>query len=101
MDNSQIKELLGERVKWQKPGKGLPAEPPQITVVHHPEPCEDCGITVTDRRIEHRHRESPVKHWTQRCLSCKLMKHPKTGEFEVTPSEYIAIYNAFLEEKTK
>ncbi len=44
-------------------------------------PCENCGITVTDRRIIHKIYDRPYKHWRTKCFTCKKVRHPETGEF--------------------
>lgn len=94
------KDIL-ERLQFKKL-KYEEACPPRLVGIEHlPKPCEDCSLTVTDRRIEYRQRVNPHLHWAQTCVNCNLIKHPETGEFTIKPSEYIAIYKALIDERDK
>lgn len=59
------------------------------TIIHEPKPCEDCGQTVTDRRVEYRHNHSSitVPHFKVECKICRRFKNPETGAFDMDRKE--------------
>jgi len=94
------KDIL-DRIEWRSTGEMKAAVPVPKRITHEPKPCDDCGMTVIDRRIEYRQRINPELHWAQKCENCNLLKHPETGVFEVKSSQYQAIYKAYIAERDK
>jgi len=93
-----------------KHNKHFEAEPPTIKTIHYePTPCEDCGLTVTDRRLDIRLRsDNPGqfygnfnKHWGIHCRNCDMMRDPDTGKFTIPKSEYSAIIKARYRNRDK
>ena len=85
---------------------------PRLTKIHHqPHPCEDCGMTVTDRRIDIRWQRcivnsnqdmgSEPRHWAQQCMVCKLKRNPDTGKFDIPINEYPAFLKRKFNNKDK
>ena len=102
------KELV-DRCEW-KTVKHEEAAPPTIKTIHYePTPCEDCGLTVTDRRLDIRlRRDNPgqfygnfTKHWGICCRNCDMMRDPETGKFTIPKSEYSAIIKARYRNRDK
>jgi len=54
--------------------------------------CEDCGIQVSNRRVEMKLNTSPAKFWKVRCVNCNLCQNPDTGEFNLTASQLRKYY---------
>ena len=94
------KEIL-DRIEWKSTGEMDAAVPVPKRITHEPKPCEDCGMSVTDRRIAIRRRETPQLHWARQCLNCKLQQHPETGEYTVEPKDYGAVFRHYISERDK
>lgn len=82
-----------------------------VSKIHHdPRPCEDCGMTVTDRQIHAKLRkndpseklaEYTARHWALQCQVCKLMRNPTTGVFDIPINEYTAFLKAKFKQTDK
>lgn len=97
-----IPEDILNRIEWKKEKADLErAAPTPKCITHDPKPCEDCGMTVTDRRLEIRYRQQPVGHWATKCANCNLYLNPKTGTYSYTRDEFIAVLREENLKKTK
>lgn len=80
---------IADRLHWHTEKK-QPGDPDWIERIdHEPKPCEDCGQTVVDRRID---IKGKMPHLEKRiflfqCSICKNFKNPKTGVYDCTRRE--------------
>jgi hypothetical protein len=64
-------------------------------------PCNDCGDAVCDRSIIVKLHQSPYPHWRTRCLTCKRVKNPITGVFDVTDAGANQFYRSNQQKITR
>lgn len=87
--NSMPKEIQ-DRIIWKKrihPGDNLEIK----QIIHHPQPCEDCGQTVVNRRVKMSVSQSKTHaaHIKTHCTACKKYKNPVSGKFDCSLYEVI------------
>jgi len=96
MSKSFIPSEILERITWTKNGK-LPGDPDYIkSISHTPQPCEDCGLIVENRRIQQRFHDSPQKHFRKKCLNCKKFYNPQTKQYDLNSQEVLAFFRKFF-----
>jgi hypothetical protein len=73
-------EAIGEPIQTG-PNDSVP--PRIIKVIHTPVPCDGCDRIVEGRVVEIRLIANPAPHLREKCMTCKKMKNPNTGVFEL------------------
>lgn len=94
-------EIL-ERMEFKKPRDADAASYPELKRIRPvPTPCEDCGLTVEDRRVTMSVRQTPVPHTRTVCSICQRYKNPNTGNYDLERAQIDAIYYAKKAKKHK
>jgi len=93
-----IKDLIEQgrlEPKPQKVLKGFEENQtisPEYEIIHFPQQCPDCNLTVTNRKTLFYKRLSPVIHWANKCKNCDCFKDPRTGKYNLTSAELAVVY---------
>jgi hypothetical protein len=64
-------------------------------------PCDDCGQTVNDRRINVRVVTFPERHWRRTCNHCRKTWNPETGQYDLTNASAQNFFVSWLKRRDK
>lgn len=91
-----IPKTILDRIKFKRPQNRDRQEFPGVKeILYDAEPCDDCGIWVTDRRLEIIRYDEPKLHYRTRCKNCNLFRHPKTKKFSIPTQQATAFFRGF------
>ena len=79
----QLKDL--EHLLEFKVDTSCPNGPSKVCVKPRSQPCDDCGIIVSNRRVQHK-KYASAPHWRSQCMSCNLFKD-ENGNFTIDPKQ--------------
>ena len=69
-----------------------------VKIKHQEQPCDDCGLAVTNRRVHITLNTQPIRHYRYYCNKCRLCRNPETGEFDLRPTELTKLQRLRIKE---
>jgi hypothetical protein len=91
-DDPETRELVEQLEEFIKPKKNYTVPIELIRLKVEPRSCDDCGQTVTDRRVNTRIVSFPEKHWRKTCTHCRKTYNPETKQYDLSN---VAVQNFF------
>jgi hypothetical protein len=92
-DDPETRALVEELEDFVKPKKNYTVPIELVRLKVQPRSCEDCGETVTDRRVNIRVVSFPERHWRRSCTHCRKTYNPETKEYDLSN---VAVQNFFV-----
>jgi hypothetical protein len=96
MNTKFIPQAILDRITW--------AEGDLLKIAfleQQPKPCEACGETVCDRRVQIKQHVSPKPHTRTKCITCNRFLNPETGEFDIDASDAVAFFRSAFAKSDK
>ena len=91
-DDPETRELVLELEDFVKPKKNYTVPIELLRIKVQPRSCDDCGETVTDRRVNIRVVSFPERHWRKSCTHCRKTYNPETKQYDLSN---VAVQNFF------
>lgn len=100
-DDPDTVALVEQLEDFVKPKKNYTMPIELVKVKIQPRSCEDCGETVTDRRLNIRIVQSPEPHWRRSCTHCRKTWNPETGLYDLSNAVVQAFFVSWLRRRDK
>jgi hypothetical protein len=91
-DDPETRALVEELEEFVKPKKNYTVPIELVRLKVQPRSCDDCGETVTDRRVNIRVVSFPERHWRKSCTHCRKTYNPETKQYDLSN---VAVQNFF------
>jgi predicted Zn-ribbon and HTH transcriptional regulator len=91
-DDPDTAELVEQLEEFVKPKKNYTVPIEIVKLKIQPRACEDCGLTVTDRRVNIKVVAFPERHWRRSCTHCRKTYNPETLQYDLSN---VAVQNFF------
>ena len=100
-DDPEVAALVEELEDFIKPKKNYTVPIEIVKLKIQPRSCEDCGLEVTDRKVNVRVLQSPKPHWRRSCTHCRRTWNPLTEKFDLNNAGVGNFFVAWLKGSDK